>query len=86
MSLEAIHLQAQGPLAATSVPQKARPASGRSAPEETGAAGGFDQVVVSDQARSLAARLDGKQGPELQLSPEKLRELVNGPSDPFAPA
>jgi hypothetical protein len=33
-------------------------------------------VVVSEQARQLSARLNGSEGPELQLSPERLREMI----------
>lgn len=35
-----------------------------------------DQVVVSEQARQLSARLTAAEGPELQLSPERLRQLI----------
>jgi hypothetical protein len=41
-------------------------------------------VVVSDQARELSARFAAQEGPELQLSPERLRELVEQAESPHA--
>jgi len=39
-------------------------------------------VVVSEQARELSARFATQEGPELQLSPERLRELIEQADSP----
>lgn len=44
-----------------------------------------DRVVVSEQARQLSARLTGAEGPELQLSPERLRELIEQAEEVHTP-
>lgn len=49
------------------------PAASQAAPQDT--------AELSAAARALAAR---EQGPELQLSPERLRELVGGGAEPVA--
>lgn len=53
-----------------------RPAAPQSTPTPT------DRVVVSEQARELSARFATQEGPELQLSPERLRELIEQADSP----
>lgn len=54
-------------------------------PVTTGRDAPTDRVVVSEQARQLSARLAGAEGPELQLSPERLRELIEQVEEAHTP-
>ncbi len=70
MEIQSVQNRAIDPAAAASRVAGSRPAAG------TASDGPADRVVVSEQARQLSARLTGAEGPELQLSPERLREMI----------
>lgn len=76
-------IQSVQPGAAEAALPGSRPAGTRPAVRESGTPPA-DRVVVSDQARELSARFAAQEGPELQLSPERLRELVEQAESPHA--
>lgn len=69
MPIQAMQNRTFEPAIATSRVSGSRPAA-------TGVAGQADRVVVSERARQLSAHLAASEGPELQLSPERLRQMI----------
>jgi len=60
--------------------------AGEARPAAAAGSGPADRVAISDQARQLSAQLAATEGPELQLSPERLRQLIERVEGAEAPA